>query len=61
MESAILAVLGQEVWLQKGEAREFKSWMELGTRVAHGEHPVARFFMYLPVDMFIGRKLYDKT
>ena len=58
LESAILAVLGQEVQLQKGEAHEFKSWMELGTRVAHGKHP---FSQSLPVDVFIGRKSNDRT
>ena len=49
-------MLGQEVWLQKGEAQEFKSWMELGTKISHGKHPLAQLYMYLPVDLFIGRE-----
>ena len=54
LESAILAVLGQEVQLQKGEAHEFKSWMELGTSIAHGKHPLSQLYMFLPVDVFIA-------
>ena len=56
LEISILAVLGQEVWLQKGEASEFKHWVELGTKVAHGKHPLSQLYMYLPVDLFIGRE-----
>ena len=54
LESSILAVLGQEVSLQKGEAREFKSWMQMGTKISHGKHPLAQLYIYQPVDGFIG-------
>ena len=54
LEISLLAVLGQEVWLQKGEAIEFKSWMELGTRISSGQHSLSQIYMYLPVNLFIG-------
>ena len=57
LEVAILAILGQEVLLQKGEACYFKWWMELGTSMSHGTHPLSQLYMYLPVDLFIGREL----
>jgi cytochrome P450 len=55
LEASILAVLGQEVWLQKGEAGDFKSWMEMGARISHGTHPLSPMF-YVPVDLFIGHQ-----
>ena len=54
LEAAILTVLGQEVCLQKGEAQEVKSMIELGTRISHGEHPFSLFTTFLPVEIFIG-------
>ena len=54
LEAAILAVLGQEVWLQKGEAHDLKCWIELGTDISHGTHPLSQLYFYLPVNMFIG-------
>ena len=56
LEISILAVLGQEVWLQKGEASEFKHWVELGSRIANGKHPLSQLYFYLPVSLFIGRE-----
>jgi cytochrome P450 family 3 subfamily A len=56
LESSVLAVLGQEVGLQKGEAGDFKSWIELGTKIAHGKHPLSQLYMFLPVDLFIGHQ-----
>ena len=53
LEASILAVLGQEVELQRGEACEFQSWIELGTKISHGQHPLSQIF-YLPVDLFVG-------
>ena len=52
LEVSVLAVLGQEVWLQRGEARDFKVMMELGYNISHGRN-LLRYFYYIPIDMFI--------
>ena len=54
LEVSVLAVLGQEVWLQRGEARDFKVMMELGYNISHGRNPLLRPFFYLPMDVFIA-------
>ena len=53
-------MLGQEVRLQRGEACEFKSWIELGSNISHGKHPLSQLYMFLPVDLFIGCELDGK-
>ena len=52
LEVSVLAVLGQEVWLQRGEARDFKVMMELGYNISHGRNLLRKFY-YVPIDMFI--------
>ena len=52
LEVSVLAVLGQEVWLQRGEARDFKVMMELGYNISHGRY-LLRNIYYMPIDMFI--------
>jgi cytochrome P450 len=53
LEVSVLAVLGQEVWLQRGEASDFKVMMELGYNINHGRN-VLRHLYYMPSDMFIS-------
>ena len=57
LEVSICAVLGQEVCLQRGEACEFKSWMELGSCVTHGKIFPSLLRSYAPIEVFVGCKL----
>ena len=52
LEVTVLAVLGQEVWLQRGESRDFRQWIELGSNMSHGS--ILPSLINLPVDTFIG-------
>ena len=52
LEVSVLAVLGQQLWLQRGEAHDFKVMLELGYNISHGRN-ILRNFYYVPIDMFI--------
>ena len=55
LEVTVLAVLGQEVWLQRGESRDFRQWIELGSDMSHGQ--ILPSLNLLSIDMLIACEL----
>ena len=52
LEVSICAVLGQEVWFQKGEGCDFKSWVELGSSISHGK--ILPSLFCVPFETFVA-------